>query len=150
MSTDAILGAVRALRLEDPGLGVKPLVARLREQAPDLGAGAKEVREVLKTLDEERAAAEAAAAPPVSAASSAGAGADGGAGAVDLGDATPAHWLTCAKCQARIPERVASCTLCATLWSQCVIPPDEAHPVYCSERCKRKHMPEHRSWQSYP
>ena len=73
---------------------------------------------------------------------------DGGAGAVDLGDATPAHWLTCAKCQARIPERVASCTLCATLWSQCVIPPDEAHPVYCSERCKRKHMPEHRSWQS--
>ena len=64
MSADAILEAVRALRLEEPGLGVKPLVARLREQSPDLGAGAKEVREVLKTLDEERAAAEAAAAPP--------------------------------------------------------------------------------------
>ena len=99
---DAILAAVRALRLEEPGLGVKPLVVRLRERTPDLGAGAKEVREVLKTLDEERAAAEAAAAPPVSAAGSAGAsvGAGCGAAAVDLGDGVPAHWLTCAKCQA--------------------------------------------------
>ena len=99
---DAILAAVRALRLEEPGLGVKPLVVRLRERTPDLGAGAKEVREVLKTLDEERAAAEAAAAPPVSAAGSAGAsvGAGCGAAATDLGEAAPAHWLTCAKCQA--------------------------------------------------
>ena len=48
--------------------------------------------------------------------------------------------------QARVPERVACCTLCSKLWSQTIIPPDEAHPVYCSERCKRKHMPEHRSW----
>ena len=146
MSADAILEAVRALRLEEPGLGVKPLVARLREQSPDLGAGAKEVREVLKTLDEERAAAEATAAPPpASDASSAGAsaGASGGAAAATE---VPDHWLTCVKCAARIPERGASCSLCAKLWCTTIHPPDEANPVYCSERCKRRHMPEHRGW----
>ena len=131
--------------MEDPGLGVKPLVAKLRERSPDLGAGAKEVREVLKTLDEERAAAEAAAAPPpASDASSAGAGgADAGGGAAAE---VPDHWLTCVKCAARIPERGASCSLCAKLWCTTIHPPDEANPVYCSERCKRRHMPEHRAW----
>ena len=144
MSADAILEAVRALRLEEPGLGVKPLVARLREQSPDLGAGAKEVREVLKTLDEERAAAEAAAAPPpASDASSAGASAGASGGAATE---VPDHWLTCVKCAARIPERGASCSLCAKLWCTTIHPPDEANPVYCSERCKRRHMPEHRGW----
>ena len=144
MSADAILEAVRALRLEEPGLGVKPLVARLREQSPDLGAGAKEVREVLKTLDEERAAAEAAAAPPpASDASSAGASAGASGGAATE---VPDHWLTCVKCAARIPERGASCSLCAKLWCTTIHPPDEANPVYCSERCKRRHMPEHCGW----
>ena len=27
--------------------------------------------------------------------------------------------------QARVPERVACCTLCSKLWSQTIIPPDE-------------------------
>eukprot|EP00964_Phaeocystis_antarctica_P152311 scaffold120132_cov48-Phaeocystis_antarctica.AAC.2 len=51
MSED-LLEAVRGLRVADPGLGFKPLLAKLREQQPDLGAATKEVREALKTLKE--------------------------------------------------------------------------------------------------
>ena len=36
-----------ALRVADPELGFKPLLAKLRQQQPDLGAATKEVREVL-------------------------------------------------------------------------------------------------------
>ena len=35
---DGLLEAVRGLWLVDPGLGPKPLLAKLREQQPDLGA----------------------------------------------------------------------------------------------------------------
>ena len=45
MPPAALLDAVRALRVAEPSLGVKPLAARLREQQPDLGAAAKEVRD---------------------------------------------------------------------------------------------------------
>ena len=51
--------------MADPDLGQKPLLAKLREQQPDLGAGAKEVREALTALTAEskaKAAASAAAA----------------------------------------------------------------------------------------
>eukprot|EP00964_Phaeocystis_antarctica_P000476 scaffold252_cov59-Phaeocystis_antarctica.AAC.2 len=65
---DALLEAIRGLWLADPGLGPKPLLARLREQQPDLGAGNKEVREALTTLKAEREATEAAAATPSAAA----------------------------------------------------------------------------------
>ena len=51
LMADGLLEAVRGLWLADPGLGPKPLLARLREQQPDLGAGNKEVRETLKTLN---------------------------------------------------------------------------------------------------
>ena len=44
---DALVEAVRGLRIADPGLGFRPLLAKLREQQPDLGAGNKEVREAL-------------------------------------------------------------------------------------------------------
>eukprot|EP00964_Phaeocystis_antarctica_P145605 scaffold111720_cov51-Phaeocystis_antarctica.AAC.3 len=44
---DGLLEAVRGLWLADPELGTKPLLAKLREQQPDLGAGNKEVREAL-------------------------------------------------------------------------------------------------------
>ena len=44
---DGLLEAVRGLWLADPELGPKPLLAKLREQQPDLGAGNKEVREAL-------------------------------------------------------------------------------------------------------
>ena len=41
--SEALLEAVRGLHVADPDLGVKPLLAKLREQQPDLGAGNKEV-----------------------------------------------------------------------------------------------------------
>ena len=50
---DSLLEAIRGLRLADPELGPKPLLAKLREQRPDLGAGNKEVREALLALKAE-------------------------------------------------------------------------------------------------
>ena len=38
-----VVEAVRDLRVADPVLGFKPLLAKLREQQPDLGAATKEV-----------------------------------------------------------------------------------------------------------
>ena len=64
MSEDALLEAVRGLRVAEPDLGFKPLLAKLREQQPDLGAATKEVREALKVLKAESEATKAAAAPP--------------------------------------------------------------------------------------
>ena len=63
-TSDALLEAVRGLRLADPDLGFKPLLAKLQEQQPDLGAATKEVREALAALKAESEAAEAAAAAP--------------------------------------------------------------------------------------
>ena len=59
---DALLEAVRGLRLAEPELGLKPLLAKLREQRPELGAATKEVREALATLKAESEAAAKAAA----------------------------------------------------------------------------------------
>ena len=62
------------LRLADPELGQKPLLAKLREQQPDLGAGTKEVREVLAALkaeSEAKAQADARAAAAATAAAAA-------------------------------------------------------------------------------
>jgi len=39
MAEDCLLEAVRGLRLAHPELGPKPLLAKLREQHPDLGGG---------------------------------------------------------------------------------------------------------------
>ena len=61
---DALLEAVRGLRVAEPDLGFKPLLAKLREQQPELGAATKEVREALAALKAESEAAKAAAAPP--------------------------------------------------------------------------------------
>ena len=60
---DALLEAVRGLRLAEPDLGLKPLLAKLREQRPELGAATKEVREALATLKAESEAAAKASAP---------------------------------------------------------------------------------------
>ena len=62
--SEPLLEAVRRLRVTDPDLGVKPLLAKLREQQPDLGAACKEVREALEALKGESKATKAAAAPP--------------------------------------------------------------------------------------
>ena len=74
--SEALLVAVRGLHVADPDLGVKPLLAKLRKQQPDLlGAGNKEVREALKAVKAEgeaRAdAADAAAAAAADAATAA-------------------------------------------------------------------------------
>ena len=67
--SDALLEAVRGLHVAEPDLGRKPLLVKLREQQPDLGAATKEVREALTTLKAESKATEAtAAAPPAAAA----------------------------------------------------------------------------------
>jgi len=68
MAEDCLLEAVRGLRLAHPELGPKPLLAKLREQQPGLGAGNKEVREALTALKAESEATEAAAAAPPAAA----------------------------------------------------------------------------------
>ena len=66
---DGLLEAVRRLHLAHPELGPKPLLAKLRNQQPDLEAGNKEVREALAALKaEESKPAEAADAPPTAAA----------------------------------------------------------------------------------
>ena len=64
---DALLEAVRGLRVTDPDLGLKPLLAKLREQQSDLGAGTREVREALNALKAE-SEAKATTAPPAAAA----------------------------------------------------------------------------------
>ena len=61
---EALLEAVRRLRVAEPDLGFKPLLAKLREQQPDLGAATKEVRAALTALKAESEAAEATVAPP--------------------------------------------------------------------------------------
>ena len=67
---DALLEAVRGLHLAHPELGPKPLLAKLRQQQPDLAAGNKEVREALAALkaEESKAPEATAAAPPADAA----------------------------------------------------------------------------------
>ena len=80
MADDSLLEAVRGLHLAHPELGPKPLLAKLREQQPDLAAGNKEVREALTALKAEESKA-AAAAPPAAAKPPAAAAATGDGGA---------------------------------------------------------------------
>eukprot|EP00964_Phaeocystis_antarctica_P098348 scaffold64370_cov55-Phaeocystis_antarctica.AAC.2 len=63
-ATDTLLEAVRGLRVAEPDLGFKPLLAKLQAQQPDLGAATKEVREALTALKAESEATKAAAAAP--------------------------------------------------------------------------------------
>ena len=64
MADDGLLEAVRGLHLAHPELDPKPLLAKLREQQPDLAAGNKEVREALAALKAEESKAPGAAAAP--------------------------------------------------------------------------------------
>ena len=63
-SPEAVLEAVRGLRVAESDLSFKPLLAKLRKQQPDLGAATKEVRAALAALKAESEAAAAAAAVP--------------------------------------------------------------------------------------
>ena len=58
---DSLVRAVRGLWVADPELGVKPLLAKLREQQPELGACTREVREALLVLKAESEAKAATA-----------------------------------------------------------------------------------------
>ena len=100
-TADALLEAVRVLQVSEPDLGFKPLLAKLREQQPDLGAGTKEVRVALTALkaeSEAKATAAAAAAAAATAAPALAAAADKG------GPPAPAALsLACFGC-ARLPS----------------------------------------------
>eukprot|EP00964_Phaeocystis_antarctica_P157616 scaffold127906_cov57-Phaeocystis_antarctica.AAC.1 len=122
MADGLILEAVRGLWLADPGLGPKPLLAKLREQQSDLGAGNKEVREALTALKAESTAREAAAAAPLAAAALPAAAAPPAAGE---GGAPPnaslAPSLACFGC-ARLPSEMGDdrekhdvCPICVKL-----------------------------------
>ena len=65
---ETLIEAVRGLRVADPDLGFKPLLAKPRGQQPDLGAGSKEVRKALMALKAESEAMVAAARPAANAA----------------------------------------------------------------------------------
>ena len=122
---DGVLEAVRGLWLADPGLGPKPLLAKLREQQPDLGAGNKEVREALTALKAESEATEAAAAVPPAAAARFAAG-EGGTPPATSGGGAPlpaslALSLACFGC-ARLPSEMGDdrekhevCPICVKL-----------------------------------
>jgi tetratricopeptide (TPR) repeat protein len=116
MAEDCLLEAVRGLRLAHPELGPRPLLAKLREQQPDLGAGNKEVREALAALKAESEATEAATAAPPAAAAPAAAG-DGGAPP----NASLAPSLACFGCR-RLPSEMGDgrekhpvCPICVKL-----------------------------------
>jgi tetratricopeptide (TPR) repeat protein len=116
MAEDCLLEAVRGLWLAHPELGPKPLLAKLREQQPDLGAGNKEVREALAALKAESEATEAAAAALPAAAATPAAG-EGGAPP----NASLPPSLACFGC-ARLPSEMGDgrekhpvCPICVEL-----------------------------------
>ena len=118
---DGLLEAVRGLHLAHPELGPKPLLAKLREQQPDLAAGNKEVREALAALKAEEskpteaaAVAPPAAAPPAAAAAPTAAGEGSAPFGVELS-------LACFGC-ARLPSEMGDgrekhpvCPICREL-----------------------------------
>eukprot|EP00964_Phaeocystis_antarctica_P154408 scaffold123099_cov36-Phaeocystis_antarctica.AAC.1 len=132
LMSEALVEAVRGLWLADPGLGVRSLLAKLREQQPDLGAATREVREALIALKIESEAAKAAATqpaadegvPPAANEGDAPAAADEGVPpAADKGGAPPnvAVSLACVGC-GRLPsemdderEKHAVCRKCVKL-----------------------------------
>eukprot|EP00964_Phaeocystis_antarctica_P010204 scaffold5599_cov30-Phaeocystis_antarctica.AAC.1 len=112
---DGLLEAVRGLWLAD--LGPKPLLAKLREQQADLGAGNKEVREALTTLKTESTAREAATAAPPAAVAAPAAAREGSAPP----NASLPPSLACFGC-ARLPSEMGDgrekhevCPICVKL-----------------------------------
>ena len=60
---DVLFDLVGDLRCAHPCIGVKPLLAKLREQQPELEAGCKEVREALSALKAQSEAKAASTLP---------------------------------------------------------------------------------------
>ena len=125
---DALLEAVRGLWLADPELGLKPLLAKLREQQPALGAGTKEVREALTALNAESKATEATAAPPPAAG-------EGGVPSASVSAAPPAANEGGAPPNASLAPSLA-CFGCARMPSE-MDDDREKHPV-CPKCVKYK------------
>ena len=142
--SEPLLNALRGLRLADPDLGLKPLLAKLREQQPDLGAATREVREALTALKAEES--EAAKATPAQPAAD-----EGVLPAADKGDAPSpvAVSLACVGC-GRLPsdmddarEKHPVCRKCVkdklltTYWCGLKCPANprawELHAVYHKE-----------------
>ena len=106
--SQALVEAVRGLHIADPDLGLKPLLAKLREQQPSLGAVTKEVREALIALKAEREAAKAAATQPRASDQGVPLTADKGAPLADDGGGAPpnvAVSLACVGC-GRLPSEM--------------------------------------------
>ena len=104
---DALLEAVRGLRVADPDLGFKPLLAKLRAQQPDLGAATKEVREALKALKAESEAAKAVAAAPPAARM----------GGAPSNVALSLACIGCARCRQTCPTAGRSTRSATSAWS---------------------------------
>lgn len=137
---DAVFAAVRDLKLAEPSLGVKALVAKLRETiGPQAAFGAKEVRVHLQRLEQEAPASVPASAPVP---------------AADAPEAAPAAAasatprLACTVCATELgaSAAVVSCSLCTKMgWTATEHSPLR-DPKYCSEKCRRRHTAAHREW----
>ena len=126
--SQALVDAVRGLHVADPDLGLKPLLAKLREQQPGLRAGTREVREALTALKaEESEAAKAAAAQPTAD--------EGIPPAADENDASPVAD------ESGAPPNVAvslACVGCGRLPSE-MDDEREKHPV--CHKCRKLKLP---------
>ena len=136
---DGLLEAVRRLWLAVRGLvvlGLKPLLAKLREQQPDLGAATREVREALIALKaEESEAAKAAAARTLNSAAALPAADEGVPPATDAGGAPPVAN------EGGAPPNVAvslACVGCGRLPSD-MDDEREKHPV--CRKCRKLKLP---------
>jgi len=135
-----LISTIREFKLSDPDIGVKPIVAKLRERHPEAECGAKEVRELLQKLAAQQTeeVEEAVVEKP------------------EAVDAEPncEPVLMCSKCGESMMAEVATCSLCLKNgWG--VVDIDDPftlkgrpliRPKYCSEKCKRRHMREHQQW----
>ena len=118
-NADCLLEAVRGLRLAHPELSAKPLLAKLREQQPDLAVGNKEVREALTALkaEESKAMKAAAAAPPAASKPPATAAATG-EGDAPFGVALSLACFGCGRLPSEMGdgrEKHPSCPICRKL-----------------------------------
>ena len=125
---------IRSIKLERPQLKVKEIVEAVGHE--DGALVKKLVGKVTKAMAKEGtlvtpAAVAAPAAPPA-------------APPVDVCDPEEMK-LQCAKCMNHMAKAVGTCSLCQRAHALKICKADEI-ALYCSHKCKRSHMPEHRQW----
>ena len=128
----SIIDKVRALRLAEPSLGVKPLVAKLREQQPDMLVGAKEVRLALVAL---KAGCERADLTDAQAPKALEAGSEKRP-AAEVTDARHMRWGMCWGC--KVVAAKQQCGRCKDRQLN--------GGYYCSAGCFKDHWREHKAW----